>query len=75
MGGKIAPIRQETQVEEAAARDDKICCNNEQNNSIIVNLNVKWCSQEKINDDQNSAVQKKDAYNDIISKYLQKIDD
>ena len=32
-------------------------------------------SSRKINNNKNSSVQKKDTYNDLISKYLQKIDD
>ena len=40
-----------------------------------MNGNIKWCSQDKINNKQNSIVQKKNKYNDIIKKYLHKIDD
>ena len=75
MSGKITPIRQETQSEEVAERDYKTFCKNDQKKSIIVNGNVKWFSQEKMNKKQNSVVQKKDEYNDAIKKYLQKIDD
>ena len=75
MGGKIAPIHKEMQAEEAAAQDDKTCRNNDQREIIKVNGNIKWCAQYKINNKQNSAMQKKDEYNDVINKYLQKIDD
>ena len=74
-GGKIKPIRQKTQAEEAATRDDKTCRNNYQKKSIIVTGNIKWCSHEKISNKQNSIVKKKDEYNDIKNKYLKKIDD
>ena len=40
-----------------------------------MNVNWQWCSQEKINSKQNSVVKKKDAYNDFVNKYLQKIND
>ena len=40
-----------------------------------MNGNIKLCSQDKINNKQNSIVQKKNKYNDIIKKYLHKIDD
>ena len=38
-----------------------------------MNGNVRWCSQDKINKKQNSIVQKKDEYNYVINKYIQKI--
>ena len=40
-----------------------------------MNGNIKLCSQDKIKYKQKSIVQKKDEYNDIINKYLQKIAD
>ena len=40
-----------------------------------MNGNGTWCAKEKINNNQNSIVQKRDAYDEIINKYLQKIDD
>ena len=75
MGGKIAPIRQETQAEEAAAWDGRSCRNNDQKKIITVNGNLKWCAQEKINNKQNPAMQEKDGYNDVVNKYIHKIDD
>ena len=72
-GNKIVPIRQGTQTEEAAAWDDKSGIKNEQRNSITVNVNLKWCAQEKMNNNQNSVVQKKDANNDVVHMYIEKI--
>ena len=72
MGGKITPIHQEMQAEEAAARDNTTCLKNDQNKNIIVTGNVKWCSQDKINNEQNAIVHKKAEYNDVINKYLHK---
>ena len=40
-----------------------------------MNGNGKWCAQDKINNKQNLVIQKKDKYNDVINKYLQKIND
>ena len=40
-----------------------------------MNVNGKWCAQDKIRNKQKSFVQKKYEYNDVIKKYLQKIDD
>ena len=40
-----------------------------------MNVNVKCCDQDKINNTQNLVIQKKEKYNDVINKYLQKIDD
>ena len=37
-----------------------------------MNGNLKWFAQEKINNKKNSVVQKKEEYNDVINKYLQK---
>ena len=37
--------------------------------------NGKICAQEKINRKKNSVVNKQDAYNDVINKDLQKIDE
>ena len=42
MVSKVALIYKETQVEEAAAQDDKTCRKNEQGNSITLNVNGKW---------------------------------
>ena len=67
--GKIKPIRQETQAVETAALDDKTCRKKEKKKSIAANENGKWCAQDKISNKQNSVVQEKDAYNDVISKY------
>ena len=39
-GGKIVTIRQETEVEEAAAQDNKIFRNNSQKKSITLNVNL-----------------------------------
>ena len=40
-----------------------------------MNGNLKWCGQEKINNKQNSDVQEKDKYNDVIKKCLHKINE
>ena len=40
-----------------------------------MNGNVKWCAQDKINNKQKSVVWKTEEYNDVIKKYLQKIND
>ena len=75
IGGKFAPIYQETQAEEASAKDDKASRKNGKNNCIKVKVNGKWWAQEKLNNKQNSVMKKKDACIDVIHKYLQKIDD
>ena len=74
MGVKIIPIYQETQAEETAARENKASCKNKKNNIITVNVNEKWCAPDKNNNKQNPFVHKKDAYDDIANKYLQKIE-
>ena len=40
-----------------------------------MNGNEKWCTKNKINNKQYSVAKKKDKYDDVIDKYLQKIDD
>ena len=72
-GRKMALIRQEAQSEEAVARYDKTIGNKEQKN-ITVKGNGRWCVQDKIQNKQNSAAQKKDTYNDVTYKYLWIID-
>ena len=59
-----------TQADEAAEQDDKTCQNNDQDNIITVNENVNWLAQDKINNKQ-----KKDKYNDVLKKYLQRMYD
>ena len=73
-GGKTIPIRQEMKMEEAVVWYNKTCRKNERKKSITVNERVKCCSQEKINNNQNLTIHKKDAYNDVLYKYLDKID-
>ena len=40
-----------------------------------MNGNGEFCAQEKRKNMQNSVVQKNDAYNDVLQKYLEKIDE
>ena len=40
-----------------------------------MNDDGKWCTPKKINNKQYSVVHKKGKYDDIIKKYLQKLDD
>ena len=42
--------------------------------SITVNGNVKWCSQDKISNKKKSVVHKKNEYNVVKNKYIQKIE-
>ena len=72
-GGKIAPICPEIQDEEAASQYTKTCCNNEKKKSMILNENGKWFAPDKIKNKQKSVLQNKDAYDDVINIYLQKI--
>ena len=44
-------------------------------NSTTVNGNVKWCDQDKINNNQNSVVHKEHKYNHTINRYIWKIDE
>ena len=53
----------------------KVSRKNEKKKSITVNVDGKWCDQDKNNNNQNPSVQKKYAYDDITNKYLQQIDD
>ena len=43
--------------------------------SIKVNGYGRWCAQDKINNKQNSFVQNKYGYYDVINNYIQNIDD
>ena len=54
---------------------NKTCCKNDQKKSITDNRNGKWCAQGEINNTQKSVLQKKDAYDDVINKYIQKMND
>ena len=56
-------------------QENKTCRNNDKINNITVNGNLKWFVQGKINNKQKRVMQKKDKYDDVIKKYLQKIDD
>ena len=69
---KIAPINQKTQAREAVTQDNTTFFKNEQKQSIKGNGNGRWCDQEKMNNKQNSVVQKMDAYSDIIKKIYKK---
>ena len=64
---KIAPIHQETQSEETVILDDKTCSKNKEKKKITVNVNGKRYAQDKINNEQNSVMQKKYSYNDVIN--------
>ena len=72
-GSKIAPIHQGMQVEEEATRGNKTRHKNEQKKSIKVDGYGKWCAQDKINNKQNSFVQNKYGYYDVINNYIQKL--
>ena len=74
MGGKQHRFHQETQVEKSAARDDKEIGLDAQKKSITLKENGKGCAHDKDNNKQNSVAQKKDAFNDITSPYLLKIE-
>ena len=59
MGGKMVPIRQETEANEAAARDENKYCKNDQKKIITVNVNVNWGAQDKINNQKNQSYRKR----------------